>query len=282
MDTRTRVAGVAALIVLAAVIYGVLKPKPEVPGVLSGVNSQPVVESVTISDQSYGAAVDPLTVSGAGQILYVHGTISDADGCAEIEQPTQLSGDFYETSAGSCSGAPNCFSVGGMGMIDECDPGDASDTQARYQFELSMAPEMFVSPPVTTESWTVEVTVDDINNASGTGDDVVGLQILVPATPTPTVEPIDDPALVPDTSTSAWDWFGFGDDEPDPNDIDYVDPALEYSEPVIEEAIVDYDPALFSEPETEDTWWDWIWYEPEPEPEYDPAFDPALDPELYI
>ena len=266
MDTRTRVVGVAALIVLAAVIYGVLKPKPEEPGVLSGVNSQPVVESVIVSDQSYGSAVDPLTISAAGQILYVHGTVSDADGCIEIEQPTQLSGDFYETSAGSCANASNCFAVGGMGMIDECNAGDASDTQARYQVELAMAPEMFVNPPATTESWTVEITIDDINNARGTGDDVVGLQILVSPTPSPTVEPTD-PALVPETNDTAWDWFGFGGDQLDPSDPNYVDPALEHAEPVVEE---------------EETWWDWVWYEPEPEPEFEFGPDPALDPELYI
>lgn len=149
-------------------------------------NSSPAVDSITFSASSYGTAETPFTPTEAVQTRYVHGFISDVNGCIEINSSgttTMTHVKLFRSSATNgtnCTADSNdCFVLTNT-QVDQCSGG--GDTISRYQATAYGIPYWIdatdaSSASYSAQSWVAWARVVDVNNGSGTADTAGDLEV---------------------------------------------------------------------------------------------------------
>jgi len=141
-------------------------------------NSAPTITSMTLSESSGGAALSSINlIDGSTKHVYVHGSITDADSCEQINDVSGTSTwsvVFFRTDVANAQLCTpdnrDCYQLTENNTnLSHCDgPGDTS-----LDFEMDIpiayyadATDVSSSPDHATTDWTVFVEVIDDNEAS--------------------------------------------------------------------------------------------------------------------
>lgn len=133
----------------------------------------PTVDSVTITSTTLGGAMSTINLAeNTTYNIFVHGEISDADTCSNLNSGS-LAGTFYRAGVGSGCTADNnnCYrkSGGPSCLIYGCDVGD----EVTVSFECAFTVQYYIDPTdagtYQDEHWVGLISIDDndANNATG-------------------------------------------------------------------------------------------------------------------
>lgn len=156
-------------------------------------NSSPFVTNVTAAATSGGSEPALTLVENSTTNLYVHGTISDADGCADVATNGSVAGKFYRTNhlnADLCSADNNdCYTISNVACVKTgCDgPGDTVFTfecTAQIQYYADTT----VSGPHSGSDWTAKITATDAATATGSQSDTIEMNSTVALDVTPSID----------------------------------------------------------------------------------------------
>lgn len=164
--------GVALLIIAAVALSTLLVLRSQTDSITQQVgtgNVAAIHNGVTISQTSYGGAAATVTLAENATVdAYIHGTVTDGNGCEQVDSPADYSGKFYRTNnplGTSCVADNNdCYDLAASDfVVDQCTPG-GSDITARYQATKPIqyyADPTDVGSPNAASNWTATVTVND-------------------------------------------------------------------------------------------------------------------------
>lgn len=145
----------------------------------------PTVNSVTAASSSGGTETALTPIENSATTLYVHGTVTDADGCADVATNGSITGKFYRSNhlnADSCSADNNdCYTINNASCIKTNCDGTPEDTTFNYECSL---PVQYYADTTTTgphagSDWTAKITATDASTATGSATDTIEMNSTV-------------------------------------------------------------------------------------------------------
>lgn len=165
--------------VTSIILLGAIYPWHASLILVASSNSVPTVDATTIALSSLGAAATEINlIENSATTAYIHGTASDTDGCAQIDDvssPSSWAVVFYRTNVtggSSCANnESNCYQVTEQnsnlsGCSGPGDPNLAYEMTVPVQFYAD-ATDVGSNPDYSATAWTASVTVTDDIGASG-------------------------------------------------------------------------------------------------------------------
>lgn len=146
--------------------------------------SAPTVDSVTITTSTQGAAESAINLNeNTTKSVYIHGNISDSDGCSDFNNGT-LTGTFYRSGVGSAETCTadnnNCYreSYAGNCSITGC----SSGTETTVQYECVYSVQHYADPTdsgqYSAENWVGHIRIEDQSATEATGTDTIEINSL--------------------------------------------------------------------------------------------------------
>ncbi|MBI2484449.1 hypothetical protein HYV71_04675 [Candidatus Uhrbacteria bacterium] len=146
--------------------------------------SAPTVDTVTAAATSLGSESTFTLTENTTTTLYVHGTISDADGCEDVASNGTVAAKFYRSnhaSGSACSADSNdCYTIlNGACAKSGCEgPEDNS-----FAYECTAAIQYFADTTVTgthtATDWSATVTATDSLGASASSTDTIEMNSTI-------------------------------------------------------------------------------------------------------
>jgi hypothetical protein len=147
-------------------------------------NTDPVITSINVSSSSYGADGSTFTLTSADTTnIYVHGVVSDDNGCADVEDATDIQVALYRsgvTNGADCSDDNNdCYTEVHSGSGGTCVFGGGANTcdggaDLDVDFQCTFPVEYYADPTdagstYAAQSWDTQVIIGDGQAGSVTG-----------------------------------------------------------------------------------------------------------------
>lgn len=155
--------------------------------------SAPTVDSATSAMSSGGNDSSFIPLEGAAKTLYVHGTITDADGCADVATSGTITGKFYRSnhaSGDACSADNNdCYVITNPYCTKTNCDGTPEDTVFNYECtaQIQYYVDSTVNGPHSGSNWTAKITATDSLSAQGSNTDTIEMETLLGLDTTPSV-----------------------------------------------------------------------------------------------
>lgn len=156
-------------------------------------NSSPLVTNVTAAATSGGSESTLTLIENSATSLYVHGTASDTDGCADVATNGSITGKFYRSNhlnADLCSADNNdCYTISNAACVKTgCD--GPEDTV--FTFECTALIQYYadttVAGPHNGSDWTAKITATDASTATGSQSDTIEMNSTVALDVTPSID----------------------------------------------------------------------------------------------
>ncbi len=156
-------------------------------------NSTPSVDTVTASATSWGNESAFSLTEGTTTTLYVHGTITDPDGCNDIAQGGTITGKVYRSDvpggADCAADNTNCYTITNAQCVQSGCTGDG-DTTLDYQCSIPIQyyADSTMSGPHAATDWTARITATDASSASGSGTGTIEMNSTIALHTTPSID----------------------------------------------------------------------------------------------
>ena len=146
--------------------------------------SSPVVTSVITASTSGGDDTTLTLLESTTATLYVHGAITDADGCEDVANNGTVTGTFYRTtvSGGSACSVDNndCYTLlnANCTKTNCTGPGDTTldyECTAQIQYYADST----TSGPHTATNWTAKIQATDASTANGSSTDTIEMNTTI-------------------------------------------------------------------------------------------------------
>lgn len=155
--------------------------------------SSPVVDSTTAATTSGGNEASMTPVESTATTLYVHGAITDADGCEDVAVNGTVAGKFYRTNhlnGDLCSPDNNdCYVLNNANCTKTAcgGPGDLSfnyECVAQIQYYADST----ITGPHSGTYWTAKITATDASTATGSNTDTIEMESTVGLDASPAID----------------------------------------------------------------------------------------------
>ncbi|MBI4250220.1 hypothetical protein HY622_01380 [Candidatus Uhrbacteria bacterium] len=152
--------------------------------------SPPVVDTVTAAATSGGSESTLTLTENTATSVYVHGSISDADGCADVATNGTVTTKFYRTnhsSGASCSADNNdCYTI----LNAACTKSGCDGPEDHFfNYQCTAAIQYYADTTVTgthtATDWSATVTATDSLGTSASSTDTIEMNSTVALTASP-------------------------------------------------------------------------------------------------
>lgn len=156
--------------------------------------SSPTVNSVTAASSSGGSETSLTLIESSTTTLYVHGTITDADGCADVATNGSVTGKFYRSShafGDGCSADNNdCYTIDNASCVKTNCDGTPEDTTFNYECSIPVQyyADTTTTGPHTGSDWTAKISATDASTATGNATDTIEMNNTVALDTTPSID----------------------------------------------------------------------------------------------
>lgn len=163
--------------IFVVIIAAVLLPLKKIIGAVA-----PTVDTVTATNVSGGTNISTFTlVESTTTTLYLHGQITDEDGCADVATNGTVTGKFYRTNHASSFGCVvdnnDCYSISNDSCTKtNCNPpGDNV-----FNYECTAAIQYYADTtstgPNSATDWTARITATDAGSLTGSNTDTIEME----------------------------------------------------------------------------------------------------------
>ncbi len=154
----------------------------------------PTVNSVTTTSSSGGSETSSFTlIENSTTTVFVHGTITDPDGCADVATNGSVTGKFYRSNhsfGDGCSADNNdCYVfTNAICTKTNCD-GTPEDTTFNYECSIPIQyyADTTTTGPHSASDWTAKIIATDAATASGSATDAIEMNSTVALDVTPSI-----------------------------------------------------------------------------------------------
>lgn len=145
----------------------------------------PTVDTITAAASSGGSETAFIVSENTMTTLYVHGTISDADGCADVATNGSVTAKFFRSSlaeGADCSADNNdCYVIANASCTKTACDGTPQDTLFSYECTapIQYYADSTASGPHANTNWTARIAATDASTATGYGSDTIEIETLI-------------------------------------------------------------------------------------------------------
>lgn len=155
--------------------------------------SSPFVSSITAAATSGGNESTLTLIESTTTPLYVHGSISDADGCADVATNGSVTGKFYRSNHASgdgCSADNNdCYTIENAACTKTaCDGPEDPDFNYECTIQVQYYADSTTNGPHTDSDWTAKIIATDASTASGNATDGIEMNNTVALNATSSID----------------------------------------------------------------------------------------------
>lgn len=144
----------------------------------------PTVDTITAAQTSGGSESSFNLTENATTTLYVHGTITDTDGCEDVAVNGTVTGKFYRTNvagADLCSTDNNqCYSINNANCTKTGCSGPGDNT---FNYECTKQIQYYADSTTlggfSATDWTAKITATDQATTTGSATDAIEMNTLV-------------------------------------------------------------------------------------------------------
>lgn len=156
--------------------------------------SAPTVDTITAAASSGGSETSLTLSESTTTMLYVHGTISDADGCADVATNGSVTAKFFRSSlaeGADCSADNNdCYVIANAACTKTACDGTPEDTLFSYECTapIQYYADSTASGPHANTNWTARIAATDASPATGYGSDTIEMESTIALDVTPSID----------------------------------------------------------------------------------------------